>query len=104
METAKEQRQGHCSSGLMYTDTSYVLVGIAQITLVMPVVSSTCTTQRDKYAPIFTPLFLRSGVGRGSLQSCLLMEKSNVTQNHVNYQRVCASREASFGCKLYSLK
>lgn len=32
------------------------------------------------------------------------MEKSNVTQNHVNYQRVCISREASFGCKVFLIK
>lgn len=32
------------------------------------------------------------------------MEKSNGTQSHVNYQRVCLSREASFGCKTFRTK
>jgi len=43
-------------------------------------------------------------LGQRNLQSCLLMKKSNITQSHMNYQRVCTSREASFGCKAFLIK
>lgn len=42
--------------------------------------------------------------GQRNLQSCLLMEKSNVTQSHMNYQRVCTSQGASFGYKAFLIK
>lgn len=64
----KEQKKGRATAVQgSWTLTWFILAGIAQITLVMPVAWQICNAPGDKYAPIFTPPFWeRSGVAGGA--------------------------------------